>query len=142
MAKIWTIFNNGGKSNAKSGVAKINSFNVCPDTITAAPTAATITQAQLNLYDYFKVAQTSAATDEFDLPDVAEVGDVITLYAVSAFELRTQTDADKINNVTATGYTTTAGDVLTCTKVATDNWMVTKLTILGAATTVVAGVAP
>ena len=142
MAKIFNLFNNGGKANAKTGEVNVNSFNVSPDTVTAAPVAATLTRGDINVYDYFKVAQTSAATDEFDLPTAANIGEVITIYAVSAFELRTELDADKINNVTAKGYATTAGDLLTCTKVASDNWMVTKLTILGAAVTIVAAIAP
>jgi hypothetical protein len=140
MTKIINVLNNGNKDGALTGVVEVG-FNVCPDNITAAPTPATLTRSQLNKYNYFKVAQTSASTDEFDLPDAAAIGEKITLYAVSAFELRTETDSNDINNVTNTGYTTTAGDVLTCWKVNATDWMVTKLTILGAAVTVVAGVA-
>jgi len=140
MAKIKLVQNDGGKKEAKVGAVKVNSFNVSPDTVVAAPVAVTLSKGDLNLYDYFNVDQTSADTDEFDLPSAADIGDVITLYSVDVFELRTELDADKINNVASKGYTTVVGDVLTCTKVASDNWMVTSLTILGAAVTVVATV--
>ena len=141
MTKIKNIFNDGEKFGTRVGKLNVNG-NVYPSTISAAPTAASLTRADLNQYDYFKIAQTSASTDEFDLPDAAEVGEVITLFAVSAFELRTETDSNDINNVTNTGYTSTAGDVFTCFKVSSTDFIVTKLTILGAAVTVVAGVAP
>lgn len=146
MAKIWTIFNNGGKAKAKTGVVKVNSFNVCPDTIVAAPTPATLTAEQLAKYDYFLVDQTSAATDEFDLPDAAEVGDVITLYAVSAFEVRTETDAAEINGVGSFGFTTVAKSTYTCTKVepsgSVDEWRVVAVAENGSVTTLTVNVAP
>ena len=141
MTKIINTLNNGNKNGAKVGAVNVNSFNVAPDTIVAAPVAATIPLSDLNLYDYFKVAQTTAGTDEFDLPSAAAVGQVITLYAVSAFELRTETETDDINDVASLGYAVIAGDLMTCTKVTATAWTVTKLTILGAAVTVVAGIA-
>ena len=138
MTQFISTFNDGNKDKTLTGLVQIG-FNVCPTTIEADATPATLTQAQLNKYNYFKIAQDDAATDEFDLPDAAAIGQKITLFAVSAFELRTETDSNDINNVTNTGYTTTAGDVLTCFKVSATDWIVTKLTILGAAVTVVAG---
>lgn len=141
MAKIISVLNSGGAKEARVGAVKVNSFNVSPDTIIADASPATISAGDLNLYDYFLIDQDDADTDEFDLPSAAEIGDVITLFAVDVFELRTELDADKINNVADKGYQTTVGDVLTCTKVASDNWMVTSLTILGAAVTVVAAIA-
>lgn len=141
MTKIRNLFNNGKRFGAKLGSVNVNSFNVCPDTITAAVIPATLTRAQMNQYDYFNIGS-GGATNEFDLPDAAEIGEVLTLRATAAFELRTETDGNDINNVPDTGYATTAGDVLTCFKVTSTDWIVKKVTILGAAVTVVAGVAP
>lgn len=141
MAKIINVLNNGNKNGALVGEVMVNSFNVSPNQITADATPATIPDAELNLYDYWNVTRDTADTDEFDLPTAAAIGQVITIYCVTGFELRTELDADKINNVTVKGYKTVTGDVLTCTKVASDNWMVSSLTILGAAVTITAGVA-
>jgi hypothetical protein len=141
MTQIINVLNNGSKAGTKTGVVQVNGFNVSPNTITAAPTPATLSQAELNQYDYWNITQTSAATDEFDLPDAAAIGQVLTFRATTAFELRTETDSNDINNVTNTGYTATAGDVFTAYKVTATDWIVTKVTILGAAATVVAGVA-
>jgi len=140
MTKIRNIFNNGERFGAKTGVVQIG-YNVSPDTITADASPATVTRALMNQYNYFKVTRDTADTDEFDLPTAAAIGETITLYCVTGFELRTELDADKINNVPSKGLTTVTGDLVTCTKVASDNWMVTSLTILGAAVTLVAGVA-
>ena len=141
MTKIKNIFNDGSKSGAKVGMVSIAGGNVFAETIVAAPTARLILVSDINQADFFNVAQTSAATDEVDLPDAAEVGTQITLYTVSAFELRTETETYTINNVASTGYTSTAGDKFVCTKTTATNWEVLKTTILGAAVTVVAGVA-
>jgi len=132
--------NNGNKFGAKVGVVNVNAFNVSPNTITADATPATIPTGELNLYDYWRVTQDDASTDEFDLPDAAAIGQVLTIFCVTAFELRTETDSNDINNVSVKGYTTTAGDVLTCFKVSSTDWLVTSVTILGAAVTVTAGV--
>lgn len=140
MTKIINVLNNGHKDGAKVGEVQINSFNVAPDTITADASPATIATSDLNLYDYWNVTQDDADTDEFDLPDGAAVGQVITLYCVDVFELRTETDTSKINNVASKGYKTALGDLLTCTKVSSTEWVVSSLTKLGAAVTITAGI--
>ena len=140
MTKIRNIFNNGKRFGAKLGEVQVG-HNVSPDTITADASPATVTVALMNQYNYFKVTRDTADTDEFDLPTDAEIGYSRTLYCVTGFEIRTELDADKINNVASKGYTFTTGDVVTCTKVASDNWQVTKVTVLAAVVTIVAGVA-
>jgi len=144
MTKIINILNNGNKDGAKTGEVIVGSYNVAPTTINAAPTPATISVSDLNKYDFWKVQRTSADTDEFDLPDGAALGQVITLYCVTGFELRTATDSNKINDVASKGFTTVTGDLIKCTKVtagSAGSWIVEKLDKLGAVVTVVAGVA-
>jgi hypothetical protein len=139
MAKIYTFSNQGG--SAKIGNVYVNALNVAPDTIVAAPTPATINPNLIRDYDFFYVDQTSADTDEIDLPTAAPIGTVIHFYCLDVVEIRTELDTDKINNVASKGYTTTAGDLITCIKVLSDNWVMNKVTILGADTTVVAATA-
>ena len=141
MTKIRNIFNNGQRFGAKTGVVKVNSFNVCPDTVLAAATAVTLTRAQMNQYDYFTITS-GGATNEFDLPDAAEIGEVLTLYAAAAYELRTETDGNDINNDPDVGYAVSLGETIRAYKVNTTDWLVTSLSSAGAAVTVNATIAP
>jgi len=141
MTQIISDKNNGSANGTLLGMVQIG-WNVCPDSITAAPTAATLTQAQLNKYNYFNLLQTDADTDEFDLPALADIGDMIALYSEEVVEIRTTTEADLINAVGSQGFTTTAGDLVICIKVAAAAWYVFKfLAADGAVTSIVPGVA-
>lgn len=146
MTKIRNIFNNGKRFGAKVGIVNVNGYNVCPDVITADASPATITRAQLNQYDFFKVQQDTANTDEFDLPDHAEVGESFTIYALDAFEVRTETDAAEINGATADGFTTVAKSMYICTKVppssTADEWRVVAIAEDGSVTTLTVNIAP
>ena len=146
MTKITNNFNDGSKAGAKLGVVNVNSYNVCPDIITADASPATITRAQLNQYDFFQVQQDTANTDEFDLPDHAEVGESFVIYALDAFEVRTETDAAEINGATADGFTTVAKSMYICTKVppsSTDEeWRVVAIAENGSVTTLTVNIAP
>jgi len=140
MTQVISTLNNGSRNGTLTGLVQMG-WNVCPDEITAAPTAATITQAQLNKYNYFTIGNTSANTDEFDLPDLAAIGDTIALYTVDACEIRTTTEADLINAVGSQGLTSTAGDLFFATKIAAASWYIWKyLAADGAVTSLVPGV--
>jgi hypothetical protein len=145
MTKIRNIFNNGKANGAKLGVVNVNSFNVCPDTITADATPATVTRAQLNQYDFFKVQQDTANTDEFDLPADAEVGDSFVIYALDAFEVRTESETAEINGAASAGFTTVAKSMYQCTKVpatgSVDEWRVVAIAENGSVTTLTVNVA-
>lgn len=126
MTKIRNIFNNGKKNGGKLGVVNVNSYNVCPDTILAdaAGSAAVLTRSQMNLYDFFKVDDVNGSTDQFHLPDAAEVGESFTVYALTAFEMHTETETDTINDTASFGFNTVAGSMYVCTKVTSTAWIV------------------
>jgi len=147
MTKIRNIFNNGQRFGAKTGVVKIGSYNVCPDTITtdAAGSAATLTRAQMNQYDYFKVARTNGATDQFHLPDAAEVGESFALYSILPFEVHCEVTTGEINGTGSLGFDTLAKALYICTKTVdhatVDEWSVLQITEGGATTAVTVDVA-
>ena len=137
MPKIINVLNNGSKKGAKVGVVNVNSSNVCPTTIVAAPTPALMVVDDFNLYDYFVVDQTSADTDEIDLPDATPTGTQFTIYCADVVELRTETDSIEINGVASKGYTTVALDLIYVTKTAL-GWNMWKiLEVDGAVTSIV-----
>ncbi|MEK0326933.1 MAG: hypothetical protein QQN63_14645, partial [Nitrosopumilus sp.] len=140
MTQIISTFNNGNKDGTLTGIVQIG-FNVDPSTITAAATPVTLTQSQLNKYNYFKISS-GGTTNEFDLPDAAAIGQVLTLFAVAAYELRTETDSNDINEDTNVGYAVAAGEVLTCFKVSSTDWLVTSVSVAGVAATVNATIGP
>ena len=140
MTQIISTFNNGNKDGTLTGIVQIG-FNVDPSTITAAATPVTLTQSQLNKYNYFKISS-GGATNEFDLPDAAAIGQVLTLFAVAAYELRTETDSNDINEDTNVGYAVATGEVLTCFKVYSTDRLVTSVSVAGVAATVNATIGP
>jgi hypothetical protein len=112
----------------------------------ATPNAGTLTRAELNKYDFFKIDQVNAATNEFDLPDIAEVGDSFVLYAVNPFEVRTATDSDEINGAASFGFVTVAKSTYYCTRVpessSAKEWRVLAIAEDGSVTTVAVTIAP
>lgn len=136
MATIETRYNNG--KGLKVGETKVNSFNVKPEQVTAVASPGTlITLSDVKLYEWFAVAQDSAATDIVLLPDGADVGTVIVINAVDVFVVTVEDATETINTVVDGDVTTVAGDVLTFTKVNDTSWVATKVSSAGAATTVV-----
>jgi len=146
MTKIRNIFNNGKKFGAKLGVVNIGSYNVAPNTITAlaAASAPTISRSDMNLYDYFKVDQGTGATNQFHLPDAAELGESFVIYAVTAFEMHTQTVGSEINGDNAGGFNTVAKSMYFCTKTAhsTDEWAILGIAEAGSVESITVNVAP
>jgi len=145
MTKIRNIFSNGARFGGKLGVVKIGSRNVCPDTIIAAAagSAGTLTRAQMNLYDYFKVDDTTGSTDQFHLPAEAELGEQFIIYAVTAFEIHPAVTLSEINGTASFGFNTVAKSTYTCTKTAhlLDEWSVVAVAEAGTVTTLTINVA-
>jgi hypothetical protein len=141
MTKITNLYNLGSARGAKVGEVNVNGHNVCPDTITADATPATLTRDQLNQYDWFFVEQDTANTDEFDLPtSITEIGESFVIYANDAFEIRTETETDEINGVGDKGFTTVAKSMYICTKVAAAEWRVFAIAENGSVTTLTVNV--
>ena len=145
MTKIVNYWNNGGKNGTKTGLVKIGSHNVAPDTITAlaAGSAPTISRANMNKYDYFKVDQGTGATNQFHLPDAAELGESFVIYAVSAFEMHPATTLSEMNGTASFGFNTVAKSVYYCTKTAhlLDEWSILAIAEAGSVTTLTINVA-
>ena len=118
MTVIKAIYNAGGQKLAKTGLVNLHSYNICPTTQVAASTPLVLSVDDFKLYDYFVVDQTSADTDEIDLPDATPTGTRFTIYCADVVELRTQTDTIEINGVASKGYTTVALDLIHVTKTA------------------------
>jgi hypothetical protein len=130
---------NGGKPNIDAGSLKrVNSFNVYPSTIVATATTGTdLERKHLDNYEWFNVAQTSAATDFITLPD-APVGAVVVLYAVSACKVQGQ-GSDTINGVApTTDITLAAGSVSYLRKVSATAWILNQHSSAGVASSPVA----
>ena len=141
MTQIISVKNNGSRDGTLTGLVQIGN-NVCPDTITADAVAVTLSQAQLNKYNYYTISRDDANTDEFDLPDLAEIGTQISFITPAIVEIRTTTEAHEINGVASKGITTTAGDLFTAIKISATEWYIWKqLAADGAVTDIVPDVA-
>lgn len=147
MTKIKNIFNNGKRFGAKLGVVNVGSRNVCPDTLLAdaAGSAVVPTRAQMNQYDYFKVDDVNGSTDQFHLPDAAEVGESFILYAITPFEVHCEVTTGKINGTASFGFDTVAASLYQCTKTVDhatiDEWSVLAVAEDGSVTTLTVNVA-
>lgn len=126
MAKVVNLFDSGRRSIRK-GVVKVNSYNVYPSTITAVPTSGTLIPAYLfDSYEFFKVAQTNSATNDFVvIPDAIDVGTQFLLYAISTCEMGTQTSAVGLNAGGGNDHISIpANSTAVCLKTATNNIVV------------------
>lgn len=131
-----TFYNvrNGGKSSVPYGFQKANSRNLKPTTVVAlATTGQAITTADLDAFDMFNVAQTSAATDLIILPTDAAQGTQIVFYSISAVKIKAATGSGIGTNggTDAQGITTVAGDTHVFFKANATNWIVSKTVAAG-----------
>lgn len=125
---------NGGKPSIDAGSLKrVNSFNVYPSTLVAtATTGTTMAKTLLDNYEWFNVAQTSAATDFLTLPD-APIGSVVVLYAISACKVQGGA-SDTINGVApTTDITLAAGSVSYLRRTTATAWILTQHSAAGVA---------
>lgn len=154
MTKIASKWSNGspnGQWNSrrydddKLDNIQVNSLNVntyTSEIIAIATTGFTITPAMTVDNDIFFVDQTGADTDIIYLSDDFPVGTIIHLFAVDLFNLRTETDSDKINNVASKGWAVPAADdIVHCFKSHSDNWHCTEETKAGLDVVVLAATA-
>jgi hypothetical protein len=129
MPVIKSLFNHGGKKNAKTGLVNLHSYNVCPTTIVAGASgsAKLLDVNDFKLFDFFYVEQVGGATDEIALPDDAPVGTRFSLYINEIVIIQTETDASEINGVASKGYTCVALDLVHCTKITSSAWIMHKI---------------
>lgn len=83
MAKISNV-RNDGKGHITTGPKNANSYNVKPVNVVATSSGATLAQSDLDNFDFFNVAQTSAGTDKIFLASGIDIGAEFRLYCVSA----------------------------------------------------------
>jgi hypothetical protein len=104
---------NGGRSTIASGSLKrVNALNVSPQAALVATAAGlTFNIYDLDNYEMFDVAQTSAGTDFIILPDTLPRGAVIWLQAASAISIACPTGSSvTLNNVAAPAKGTIAAN--------------------------------
>lgn len=132
MASIISLFN-GGKRSRKTGIVKVNSYNVYPTALVAtAGTATTLTLELLDSYDFFTGQQTSAATDKIAIPSGADIGTKIVITATNSFGV-IRSGSDTINGV-STIVTLAAGATAVLVKRSSTAWYLTHYASNGAVT--------
>ena len=132
-----TIINtrNNGDPSVRYGEVMVNSKNVYPTTVTAAPTAATtITLGLLKGYEFFNGVQTSAATDKIAIPAGAPIGTEIVIYAASSFGVIKETGSSETINGVGTIVTIAAAASARLLKVTSTAWQLTHVASNGALT--------
>jgi len=115
MAKIYNV-RSGGDGSVTFGMKQVNSYNVFPTTVVATAGGTTISYNNFQNYDWFNVAQTSAATDSIFLPvattavfpniAAAPIGAEFHVYAISSFAIKI---------IPASGVLINGVSVVTCT---------------------------
>lgn len=132
MAKIVNTRNNGNPS-IRYGEVVVNSKNLSPVALTATASGYTLTQANIDSYDMFNVAQTSASTDKIVLPSTFPVGTVLEFFFVSAASIGVATGASQtINNgADTTKVACAASTSAEVRKVSSTRWIVTAYAAAG-----------
>jgi len=137
MSKFYNV-RNGGDSSVPYGFLFAGaSMNLAPATYVALPTTGLqLTLSDINKFDLFNVAQTSAATDLIILPTNAPVGTVISFVSISAVKIKAATGSGIGTNggTDAQGITTVAGDLHEFTRTTATNWVVSKKVAAGTIT--------
>lgn len=137
MAKIVNLFNSG-KRSIKTGVVKVNSYNVYPTALVAtAAGATTLTLPLLDSYEFFNCSQTSAATDTLIIPAGADVGQIIVIKSVTTSFGVIKAGSETINGV-STIVTLAANATAILRKVSSTAWILTHYATSGAITSPVA----
>lgn len=124
---------NLGKPKVEYKELEVSGRNVSPTTILGIPAPGTVFPvADLDNYDTFLVNQTSADTDEIQLPLGQPVGTVLTLYPQGIVRI-TGIGTEGINGGAATTeIPTVAGSKVVLEKVSATNWIATQYTSAGA----------
>lgn len=136
MAKIVNTRNNGNPA-IRYGEVVVNSKNVSPTTKVAVATTGTlITVAEVDSFDFFNVAQTSAGTDLIRLASGLAVGTEIVIFAVSAVTVSCEASYGQgINGGTdAQGVALAVNTSSIFRKVSSTRWICTSFSTAGSVT--------
>lgn len=126
---------NLGKPKVEYKELEVSGRNVSPNTIVATAAPGTVFPvAELDNYDTFLVDQTSADTDEIQLPLDQPVGTVITLYPQDVVRI-TGIDGEGINGgAETTEIPCAAGSKITLEKIGATTWIANQYAANGAVT--------
>jgi hypothetical protein len=140
MSKFYNVRNGGDPSVPYGFLFGGPSMNLAPVTYVATAAGLQLTLSDINKYDLFNVAQTSAATDLIFLPTSAPVGTVISFVSVSAVKIKAVvgTGIGTNGGTDVQGITTVAGDLHEFTRTTATNWVVSKKVAAGTTTAPVA----
>lgn len=146
MAKIYNV-RNGGDPSISLGMKQIGGYNVFPITVVATSTGTTIPLNAFQNYEWFNVAQTSAATDYIFLPTnvsptypnlpIAGVGYELMVYAVSAMKVKPIVGSGQTINggTNAQGISIPAGSYADFVQSSTNGWVCQLISATGVVTT-------
>jgi hypothetical protein len=139
MAKGYRNFN-GGNPGLKTGPYQVNSYDVRPTNVVAvATTGYTLNQEDLDNYNFFNAAQTSASTDLIILPSstaLCPVGTELWFFCVSACKVKAPASSGVGTNggTDAQGITLAANSTYRFLRVSATNWICNAFSNAGAVT--------
>lgn len=124
----------GGQPSITLGIKSAGSWNVAPSNLVATSAGTQMTISDIDNYEFFNAAQTSAATDLILLPTAAPVGTVINFFCVSACKVKAVagTGIGTNGGTDAQGITLVANGLARFQRVSASNWIVTAFTSAGA----------
>jgi hypothetical protein len=125
---------NGGKPNITSGVKKVRSHEVSPNTLTATAAGLTFDVNLLDNYDVFVAAQTSAGTDSIVIPAAFPVGTTIEVQCNSAIIFKPSTGVTINGGADTTAVAIAANATAIVKKVSATRIIVHQIATSGALT--------
>ncbi len=137
MAREYNV-RNGGVPTISLGLYNVNSLNFAPYTVVATAAPGTVlTQGDIDRFELFTVAQTSAATDLVLLPVVAPIGTKVHFVATSVARIKAGANGSglTINGAADTlSVPLVVGGLAEFTKISATNWMCQQFSAAGAVT--------
>ncbi len=136
MSKVYNV-RNGGDPSVLLGQKVVGSYNLAPVGLTATSSGYQMTQADINNYEIFSVAQTSADTDKILLPVTAPIGTLVVFVATSVARVKAGADSSglTINNAAdTTSVPLVVGARTEFRKQSATNWACNHFSIAGAVT--------
>lgn len=92
MAQIYNV-RNGGQGQISLGLKSVGSLNLAPVGLVATAAGFQMTKSNIDNFEIFSVAQTSAATDLILLPANAPIGTLCVFVATSVARIKAGADA-------------------------------------------------
>lgn len=126
MAKVYST-ENGGYPQIQRGLKLVNSLNLAPVTIVATAAGTQLTSNDIDNYELFTAAQTSAGTDLILLPNVAQapIGTKVFFAAASIARIKAGANGSglTINGAAdTTSVPLVVGGLAEFTKMSATNW--------------------